>query len=488
MADDLNLVGKLKPEERIVGEFRMHGVFSPDDGKYASATKKLLKYLSPGAEWMMCARIQELLIETRAEFGQATEEQVNAVRRAMDKVDAVNMGMLEDIVTRHDQLAVIEEIGRFVSPQTKALLHPGTTSYDVLDTARNYLFRQAWREVMRPEVVKGILGLADIGEKGIDRIQVGRTHLKNTSPVLFGGEVAKYARRVSERTERLDEAFGRLRGKISGIVGTGASIDAVIGRGKSLEFERAVLAKLDLEPDYTATQIVQKETLADVGHGLTSLMYVLGDFANDIRVLYSSAINEVTSRDNAARLGGSSADATKDNPIVWENMAGTPEIVGSGMGVLYSMIRSDLQRDLRGSKPARYQPQQMMVQTFEAFSRLNKALPQLSVNDDVMDRNLQSFRDNPGEAMTAILRGQGWVHSKYGGGHDFVKKIAIEAKKSGRKLLDVAMEDDQFRSAYGELPEWQQSALQGNAKEYLGSAVQRAKINIDYARRFASAA
>jgi adenylosuccinate lyase len=49
----------------------------------------------------------------------------------------------------------------------------------------------------------------------------------------------------------------------------------VIGEGKSLEFEKRVLAELGLEPDYTATQIVQKESLADVGNSLVTLMAVL---------------------------------------------------------------------------------------------------------------------------------------------------------------------------------------------------------------------
>ena len=49
-------------------------------------------------------------------------------------------------------------------------------------------------------------------------------------------------------------------------------------------------------------------------------MRVLSDFADDIRKMYSSSIKEVMSLDSAARLGGSSADAAKDNPINWENI------------------------------------------------------------------------------------------------------------------------------------------------------------------------
>jgi adenylosuccinate lyase len=95
---------------------------------------------------------------------------------------------------------------------------------------------------------------------------------------------------LAERLTKCDEVFSELKGKVSGIVGTGASIEMVIGKGKQTKFERKTLDKLNLKPDYTATQIVQKELFADMGHSLTTLMHVLGDFANDMRILYSSDI------------------------------------------------------------------------------------------------------------------------------------------------------------------------------------------------------
>jgi len=480
MPKELDLVSKLSPEERQRKEFAMKAI-SPDDGKYAKASQNLVSRLSAEAEWMACVEVQKALLETRVEFGQAEKKYLDEVTAAVEKVSPLNMALLEAEVTRHDQLAVLEELGRYISPEAKALLHPGTTSYDILDTARSKLFKSAWEEVIRPEIAASIEKLCELAEKSMDILQVGRTHLQNTSPVLFGGVLAGYAARLADRVERCDSYFNDLRGKVSGIVGTGASVEVVIGQGKSMEFEIAVLEKLGLKPDCTATQIVQKERIADVGHGLTTLMHVLADFANDMRMLYSSAINEVTSRDNAARLGGSSADAMKNNPIEYENMAGKVTVVESGMRVLYEQIHSDLQRDLRGSVMARYQPQAMMVETYEAFCRLNKALAQLSVNEDKMAENLQPIRDNPSEAMVAILRGEKWVHSKYGVGHDFVKEMGKKAKKEGRNLMDVCMEDPEFKKLVKSIDLWKVEILTGELENYTGSALERAKENIDYA-------
>ncbi|MBI2106009.1 hypothetical protein HYT56_04200 [Candidatus Woesearchaeota archaeon] len=479
MANDL--VSKLSEDKIIIRRHSLRCI-SPDDGKYGATSAKLSGYLSAEAEWLSCVYVQKILLETRVEFGNAEQRHVDEVAEALKKIDPLNITLLEAQVTRHDQLAVIEEMGRFVSEETKALLHPGTTSYDILDTARSYLFRKAWNEVIKPEVSKSIKKLCDVAEESIDILQVGRTHLQDTSPVTFGLTISSYAARIANRLIVLDKSFSSLRGKVSGIVGTGASIDMVIGENTSIEFEKRALEKLGLKPDYTASQVVQKERLADVGHGLTTLMHVLGDFTNDIRILYSSAINEVTSRDNAERLGGSSADATKNNPVDYENISGTPAVVESGMRVLYEMIKSDLQRDLRGSKQARYQPQLMMAETYESFVRLNKILPQLSINEDVMERNLEPIRRNPSEAMVAILRGEGWIHPKYGIGHDFVKEMGKIAKKNGDKLLDISLKVPEFRELYYSLSEMKKGILEGKLEYYLGSADKRTRINIEYAR------
>ncbi len=482
--DDLDLASRLTPDVRAELEFGLK-CFSPDDSKYYPKVRELADFLTPEAEWRAFAEVQRVLLETRVEFGQAKQSHVDEVAAALGKISPLNMALLEEHVTKHDQLAVLEEIGRHVSPETKAMLHPGTTSYDVVDTARAYLLNRAWKEVMRPKVCEAITKLCAIAEGTIDYMQVGRTHLQDTSPVSFGGQIAGYAARLAGRVAVCDRAFQNLRGKVSGIVGTGASIQMVIGK-KSLLFEERVLEKLGLRPDYTATQVTQKERYVDVGHGISTLMAVLGDFAHDVRLMYSSAIREVTSRDNKARLGGSSADATKNNPIEWENIEGKVPVVLAHMQVLYAMVQSDFERDLRSSVQARYSPGPMIAEVYESFKRASKALDQFSVNEDRLRDNLLSVRANPSEAMVAILRGEAWVHYAYGVGHDFVKHVGKKAQKEGRMLLEVAMEDQQFHELYDRLPDHKQRILRGELELYLGHSKELAAKNILFARNVMS--
>ncbi len=481
--DNIDLVSKLKPEEVALRRFQLKCI-SPDDAKYGPKTQPLQKYLSAEAEWLAFVEVQRVFLETRVEFGKAEKWNLDELLAAIPKLDTLNMALLEDDKRiNHDQIAVLEEISRYVSPQTKALLHPGTTSYDVVDTSRAWLWRNAWKNEIRPTIAKSILKLASLGEQGKDIMVVGRTHLQNTSPITYGFFFAQTAARLAERVTLLDKYFSNLRGKVSGITGTGAGIEMVIGEGKSMEFEKKALAKLGLRPDYTASQITAKEKLSDIGHGFTSLMAVLYDFSEDIRRLYSSAIAELTSADNAAGLGLSSTDAMKNNPIQWENISGTFVVVQSAMTVLYAMIQSDFQRDLRNSKMGRYQPQGMMAEIYESFNRLNDSLKNLTLITDNIERNLEPLRRNPSEAMVTILRGEGWVHPTYGVGHDFVKEMGKIAIREKRPLLEVALKDSEFANLYQRLSDTKQRILNGEVELYLGTCRERTDINIASAKK-----
>ncbi|MFA5744065.1 MAG: lyase family protein [Candidatus Nanoarchaeia archaeon] len=467
--------------------------------KYEGKVKDLHE-LTFGAEWEACALVQYYLIETRHEMEQEFKaknpeyipktslENVLEVKKSLDSIMPVRISVIEDEITLHDQLAVIEEIGYYVSEKTKALLHPGTTSYDILDTARAYLFKNAWKTIREEAVntVKNLCTLAENSknEKGEYLLQVGRTHLQHTSPILLGSFFANYALRIAERVKLCDQYFSKLKGKISGIVGTGAGIEEIIGSGRGLEFESRVLKKMGLVPDSCAFQVTSKEVIADIGHGLSSLSVVMGNFADDVRILYGSDIKELISSASARRLGGSSADAAKDNPINYENVAGVVSLIKSNMSVLYDLIHSNLQRDLRGSVQARYVPQGPMTLIYESLKRLNgkRVLPNLAFHVDNLEKNLKGIREFPSEAMTAILRGEGWSHSTLGVGHDFVKKMSIIAKQEKKELFSVCLNDNEFAKLYSELNDFKKLILNGKLENYLGFSQTRLIENINLAR------
>ena len=219
MDTKIDLVSKLDAERRQIERWRLRSV-SPDTGKYGAYSEPLEPYLSPEAEWKMFAQVQRALLETRVKFGQAKPEHLKELDRAMEEFDPLNASLIEtdrDLKINHDQLAVLEELGNHLSEEVKALLHPGTTSYDIVDTSRAYLLREAWKQVIRPKAVEVITALCVASEEQEEVIQAGRTHLQKTSPVPISMTFALYAARMAERTERCDQAFTTLKGKVSGM-------------------------------------------------------------------------------------------------------------------------------------------------------------------------------------------------------------------------------------------------------------------------------
>jgi len=153
------------------------------------------------------------------------------------------------------------------------------------------------------------------------------------------------------------------------------------------------------------------------------------------------------------------------------------------MPVVYDLIMSDLERDLTGSVEVRYEPGGMLTKTYEMFTRSSKALPNLDIVSDRVQKNLQKVRDKPSEAMVAILRGEGWVHSEYGVGHSFVKKIGKIAQNEDVPLMKVAKRDQEFMELYKGLTPMKRSILDGQIENYLGSSEYRRDHNIEYAKK-----
>lgn len=481
MKKDIDLFSKLSPEEQKEMDWGLLCV-DPLDDKYRKSITPLMPYISKAGEWNYCAQVQAAILLGLEKFKKATEKNVEEIDAVIEQIVPANITLLENDVTHHDQLAVIAELSRYVSEDTARKIHPGTTSYDILDTARNLAFKEAWFDVMRPEAVDNARELAMLArsEHLLDAVQVGRTHNQHTSPLYFKYVLSCYAVNIANAIERIDLATEDLEGKLAGITGSGASIAEFVGQDKQMDFEQHVIEDiLELKLCTNPTQIIPKANLILFGVNILLLNGELANMANTMRLLYSAEIGEVVSMPEKERLGGSSADAGKNNPINWENIAGQYEVAKGGLSTLFALQVSDHQRDLRGSVQARYEPQRIMAMTYEALKRTRKAVKNLYVVKERMKANLEGIRKKPTEAMTGILKAHLFNHPEYGDAHESVKQWAKKAQKEKSLLLTVAMEDDSFVSYWtNKLDDRQREILSGNLEEYARSSIPRTHRNL----------
>ncbi len=429
--------------------------FCPFDYKYRD--EALEPILSAEAEIKAYATVQTALMKGLYKFGLATEQNVKELEEAVNKIKASRVYYLEDNVTKHDINALNRALEELVSEDTARKIHPGTTSYDIIDTARAFMYKRAIKEVTQLRELKILGTLLNLSEKHAEQVQVGRTHGQWTSPTTFGYVMATYANAFAYTMDNLDRATNGLEGKIAGIVGTHASPATIVGKENALEFERYVLEDvLGLKQSKASSQITRREPLMDLGNSIVAMENVLADMSNSMRHLQRTEIAEVGEFYEKNMQVGSSADPNKQNPINFENAQGMSSIVKAGQSLLYQIGVSDHQRDLTNSVIARFEPIHMILGLNNSLKRLDKTMGKLLVHKENMNRHVaESGKYSKAECMTTILKKYDFPDA-----HETVRKWSIKAKENERDLLHVAELDENFKNLW-------ESKFTMEEKEYL---------------------
>lgn len=461
--------------------------FCPYDYKYKH--NELVPYLTAAAEIKYYTKVQAALMKGLHKFGKASEKNVKEMEDAVDKISPALVYELEEKVTKHDQQALImalkgnlqacekvnpllkDYLKGLVSRDTAKLIHPGTTSYDIVDTARAMMYRDSTNEIVIPESIKLLKNLVGLAEKYMDRVQIGRTHGQWTSPLTFGYALAMYAEGLADRIPKLRQGANSLEGKISGIVGTGASIASIVGKENALEFEGYVLEDvLKLNVSRASSQVTRKEKLADLTHYLITLAAVLADMSNSMRHLQRSEIHEIGEL-GEQRRGGSSADPSKSNPINFENVNGLFEVLSNAQNTVYHTIITDHQRDLRNSVMHRFEPTHLICGVFDSLKRLNKVMPKLAVYENQMDGHIKkASKLSKAEALNAILKAHLVEDS-----HERVRKWTTEAIKQDRDLIYVALEEKDINHLWEKEFSEEEKAVLMDLSLYTGLAKEKTR-------------
>src|SRR5205814_9467637 len=124
----------------------------------------------------------------------------------------------------------------------------GMTSSDVLDTALALQLRES-ADLVIAELRKVREVAVELALRHRRTLMAGRTHGIHAEPTTFGFKVAGWAAELDRSIARLEVARREVAvGKLSGAVGTHASIDPRV--------EEHVCAKLGLAVDPVSTQVV----------------------------------------------------------------------------------------------------------------------------------------------------------------------------------------------------------------------------------------
>jgi adenylosuccinate lyase len=266
----------------------------------------------------------------------------SAIREKNIALDPAEINRIER-TTRHDVIAFLTHVEELAGEPAR-YLHRGMTSNDVNDSCFGILLSRASDLLIeRTDVL--IAKLAERAREHAKTPMIGRSHGIHAEPVTFGIVLAGHLAEVKRGRVRLLRAKDEVRvGKIAGAVGTYAHL--------SPEIEAEALAKLGLEPETIATQVVARDRHAAFFSALALLAAAIERLATNVRHFQRSEVGEAEER-FARGQKGSSAMPHKRNPILSENLCGLARVVRAAVVPALENVALWHERDISHSSVER---------------------------------------------------------------------------------------------------------------------------------------
>ncbi len=280
--------------------------------------------------------------------------------------------------TEHDVIAFVSAVAENAGDVARHF-HFGLTSSDVLDTAGALQLKQALG-LIRAEAVELALLLCGMALEHRHTVMVGRTHGVHAEPTTFGHKLAVWAFEMERNLDRLAHAREVAAvGKISGAVGTYASVDPKV--------EAMACEELGLEPAPASTQIVQRDRHAEVLATLAILCSTLEKIALEIRGSQRTEIRELAEPFGRGQKG-SSAMPHKRNPILSERLCGMARLLRGYASVGFENNALWQERDISHSSAERVVLPDATVLAYYMLRTTRRILGGLQVHKDRMLENL----------------------------------------------------------------------------------------------------
>jgi adenylosuccinate lyase len=264
---------------------------------------------------------------------------------------------------------------------TRAHLHVGMTSSDVVDTALALQIRAALQALL-----SGLSQLRSVVWELADRhrrtAMVGRTHGMHAEPITFGLKCLVW-----------NEALARAEARLAA-AGDGCAVGSVrerwerwrisMPRSRARRWRHSACARSP-----AATQVVQRDRHATLLAALAVLGGTLEGIALEIRHLQRSEVREVA-EPFRARQKGSSAMPHKRNPVRCERICGLSRLLRGYAAAGFENQALWHERDISHSSAERViLPDAFLVADF-MIAELSDVLGGLRVDAEAMRRNLDA--------------------------------------------------------------------------------------------------
>ena len=378
--------------------------------------------------------VEAALAEAHAQLGHIPQKEAEKIRKAAS-VQVVTVERVKEIeaLTKHDMMAVAEALSE---ASESGYVHLGATSNDIVDSANALQLRKA-TEIVLKDLKKLESVLTSLAHTYIDLVCVGRTHGQHSVPTTYGMKFALYLDEMRRNEKRIKSAYNTIYGKMSGAVGTMASMK------DGLKIQEIVGHILGIPMASITNQIVQRDTYAELLMSLAILASTLDKIATEIRNLQRTEIHEV-SEGFAKDQVGSSTMPHKKNPITCEKISGLSRVIYSSVfpGLQNNVLWHE--RDLTNSSCERVILVETFVLTDEIVKSMVHVLETLVIHKDNIKENLYLQRQSLAESVMIALTEKGMPRQE---AHTLLRELSsredfVKAVKENASIKEVLSQEE----------------------------------------------
>ncbi len=265
------------------------------------------RHLTDDAWLRALIRTETALIAAWEQAGVITADQANAIRRAWDStpVDLAAIGSAAS-AGGNPVIPLVELLRAAVPDELRPLVHLGTTSQDIMDTAQMLLMRQAL-DVILIDLHMAADVCATLASGHARTPMPGRTLMQDALPISFGYKAAGWMSGLDGAESRVAAVSAGLPVQFGGPVGTFSD-----NGGNGPAVRQLLAAELGLVDPPIAWHTLRLP-IADLAGALGTAAGIAGKVSLDIVLLAQSGIAELA--EGAPGRGGSSSMTHKHNPI-----------------------------------------------------------------------------------------------------------------------------------------------------------------------------
>ncbi len=330
-------------------------------------------------------------------------------------------------------IPLVRHLGALCSDETRAWVHWGATTQDILDTGFVLQIREALA-LIADELEAVIRALAVLCRAHRDSVMAGRSFQQQAVPVTFGFKVAVWLDELLRHRDRLPALRERvLVGQFGGAVGTLATLG-----DQGVAVRAAMMRELGLgEP--VITWHTARDRWAELVGWIVMLGATLGKIGAEVAILMRSEVDEVREPFVPGR-GGSSTMPQKRNPIASPQLVAIARRLRDLPGGQIDAMMQEHERGT-GAMPVEWAVvPEAFVLASGALALARPMLEGLEVDTAQMRANLA---DGGGLIMAeAVMMGLAPLVGR-SRAHDFVTAAAQRAIANGSSLRAALLDDAQ---------------------------------------------